>query len=99
MILKVRATINKYNMIVSGDKVFAAVSGGADSVCLLLVLKELSDEMRFCLEVIHVEHGIRGAESIEDAKFVEDLCKKLDVRCHIYHIDVPSYSKEHKLSI
>ncbi len=98
MILKVRATINKYNMIVSGDKVFAAVSGGADSVCLLLVLKELSDEMRFCLEVIHVEHGIRGAESIEDAKFVEDLCKKLDVRCHIYHIDVPSYSKEHKLS-
>ncbi len=98
MILKVRATINKYNMIVSGDKVFAAVSGGADSVCLLLVLKELSDEMRFCLEVIHVEHGIRGAESIEDAKFVKDLCKKLDVRCHIYHIDVPSYSKEHKLS-
>ena len=98
MISKVRATINTYNMIVSGDKVFVAVSGGADSVCLLLVLKELADEMRFDLEVIHVEHGIRGDESIEDAKFVEDLCKKLDVRCCIYHIDVPSYSKEHKLS-
>lgn len=52
------------------------VSGGADSVCLCLILYELSTKMNFSLEVIHVEHGIRGEESKNDAVFVKQLCKQ-----------------------
>lgn len=72
----------------------AAVSGGADSVCLLLVLKELSGQMGFDLEAVHVEHGIRGEESRKDAVFVENLCRRLSVPCRVESVDVPSYSKE-----
>ena len=46
------------------------VSGGADAICLCLILKELSTQMRFSVEVIHVEHGIRGDASKKDALFV-----------------------------
>ncbi|MCR4611686.1 MAG: tRNA lysidine(34) synthetase TilS, partial [Lachnospiraceae bacterium] len=99
MISKVKDTIEKYNMIDGGDKIFAAVSGGADSVALLLVLKSIADELGFSLEAIHVEHGIRGKESEDDAKFVEDLCKRLGVRCHIYHIDAPSFAGERGYSL
>ncbi len=75
----------------------ATVSGGADSVCLLLVLKELSVTMGFDLEAVHVEHGIRGEESRMDAMFVENLCHRLSVPCHVEHVDVLSYSKENGL--
>ena len=99
MLSQVKTTINKYNMINSGDRVFAAVSGGADSVCLLLVLLELSKDMGFSLEAIHVEHGIRGAESEADASFTEELCKRLGVKCHIYRIDAPKYAGEMGVSL
>lgn len=57
-------------MIENGDHVVAGVSGGADSVCLLRVLCELRECMGFSLSAVHVEHGIRGAESLSDAAFV-----------------------------
>ena len=54
-------------MIKNHSTVLVALSGGADSVCLLLVLNEIkrqcADELDFALEAVHVEHGIRGAES------------------------------------
>ena len=49
-----------------GSRILAAVSGGADSVCLMLALTELG----FLVHVVHVEHGIRGQESLEDCAFV-----------------------------
>lgn len=87
---------NKYGKD-EAECMIAAVSGGADSVCLLLVLKELSAVMDFTLEAIHVEHGIRGEESMRDAGFVENLCKLISVPCHVVHVDVPSYCKERGL--
>ena len=45
-----------------GDTVVAGVSGGADSVCLLALLDELKEKLGLTLYVIHVHHGIRGAE-------------------------------------
>lgn len=99
MISKCKETIEEYNMINSGDKVYVAVSGGADSVCLLLVLEEIKKEKEFELEAIHVEHGIRGEESIEDARFVEELCKKHGVKLHSYSVDSIKFAKEKGLSI
>ena len=63
-------------LIAEGDCVIAGVSGGADSVCLLLLLLELQEKLQFNLCVVHVEHGIREQESREDAAFVETLCER-----------------------
>lgn len=76
MIVQVEKFMRKWNMVPEGGRVLVGVSGGADSVCLCLILYELSTKMNFSLEVIHVEHGIRGEESKNDAVFVEQLCKQ-----------------------
>lgn len=86
-------------LIEPGDFVLAGVSGGADSVCLLLLLLEFRKKMDFTLEVIHVEHGIRGAESREDAAFVAELCQKRGVPCHICPVNVPDYAKTHGIGL
>lgn len=91
---KLEEKIWKQNKIEQEDVILAAVSGGADSVCLLLLLKELQNRMNFLLEVIHVEHGIRGEESRRDAEFVKELCRQHNVRMHLYEVDVPSFSQK-----
>lgn len=80
-------------MIEAGDLLLAGVSGGADSVCLLLVLMELQQIFEFSLHVVHVEHGIRGDESREDADFVQELCRTKGIPCRVKPVDVPEYSK------
>lgn len=97
MIKKIKGFIEKWNMITPGDRVFIGVSGGADSVCLCLILAALSEQMDFTPEVIHVEHGIRGEESLRDARFVQTLCDKLGLVCHVVSVGVPAYAKEHHM--
>ena len=94
MLRKLRKKIEEFHMIVPGDKILVGVSGGADSVCLLLVLRALQEQLEFSLEAIHVEHGIRGEESKGDAVFVEALCKRYQIKCHTVEIDVPAYCKQ-----
>lgn len=95
---QVRNFIEKWNMIEPGNRVLVGVSGGADSVCLCLILAELAPQMGFSVEVIHVEHGIRGEESVKDARFVQELCGQLGLSCHMRSVDVPEYSMQHHLS-
>lgn len=78
MIEKIKAYVKKYHMLSKDDTVVAGVSGGADSVCLLFVLKELQREIDFELLAVHVNHKIRE-EAGEDADFVEKLCRQLQV--------------------
>ncbi len=92
-------TIRKYKMIQSGMHVLAGVSGGADSVCLLAALLEFQHECPFTVTVVHVEHGIRGEESREDAKFVQNLCAKMGADCRTEHVDAPREAKERGLSL
>lgn len=92
-------TIRKYDMIRNGMHVLAGVSGGADSVCLLAALLEFRRECPFEITVVHVEHGIRGEESLEDAAFVRDLCEKAGVKCRIEHVDAPAKAKACGLSL
>lgn len=70
-------------MFAPGDRVGVAVSGGADSVCLLHVLVELAPRWNLKLEVLHVDHGLRGAASQEDAAFVEGLAGRLGLPFHL----------------
>lgn len=73
-------------MLEEREEVLVAVSGGADSVCLLLALKELGYGVR----AVHVEHGIRGQESLEDCAFVQELCRKEEVPLEVHRIDAPA---------
>jgi tRNA(Ile)-lysidine synthase len=64
-------------MFEPGHRVGVAVSGGADSVCLLHILRELAPRWRLCLTVLHLDHGLRGEESRADAEFVRTLAAAL----------------------
>ena len=99
MIQRVRKQIEEWNMIQKGDCIAAAVSGGADSVCLLLLLKELEQSMGFSLYAVHVEHGIRGEESMQDASFVKELCEALNIPCETFFVDALAYAKEQKMGL
>ena len=103
MIRRTKEYILENKMIKNHSTVLVALSGGADSVCLLLVLNEIkrqcADELDFALEAVHVEHGIRGAESREDARFASDLCERLNIPCHVHSVDVPQYAASHGLGL
>ena len=72
-------TIAQYQMLKPEQKVLVALSGGADSVALLLVLRELG----YPVYAYHLNHCLRGAESEHDAEFVHSLCRKLQIACTI----------------
>jgi tRNA(Ile)-lysidine synthase len=84
--------ISRYSMFTSGDRVGVAVSGGPDSVCLLHVLRELAPRWDLKLSVVHLEHGIRGQASRDDAAFVRDLAIRLALPFHQKSVDVPASS-------
>ena len=89
---RVRKTIEEYHMLEPGDRVIAAVSGGADSVCLLALLCNMKMDMGICLRAVHVHHGLRAEEADRDAEFVRVLCEELDVPCHIIRVDVRGFA-------
>lgn len=72
-----------------------ALSGGADSVALLLVLRELG----YRLHAIHCNFHLRGKEADRDERFCIDLCQKLDIPLHLAHFDTLTYAQAHRVSI
>ncbi|MCD8168970.1 MAG: tRNA lysidine(34) synthetase TilS [Clostridiales bacterium] len=95
---RVRRTIEEYHMLDPGDRVIAAVSGGADSVCLLTLLCGMKKDWDLKLMAVHVHHGLRGPEADRDADFVRALCEELEVTCHIIKVDVRKYASENGMS-
>ena len=96
---KVLATIKKYNMLQNGDGVVVGLSGGADSVSLIAVLKELQPEYSLRLYAVHLNHNIRGEEADRDEEFVRRLCRKLDVELFVFSRDVAASAKELSLTV
>ena len=99
MICKVRNSILKYGFPVSGRTVYAAVSGGADSMALLYALNELKAEFSMNICVCHVNHGIRGESADADEGFVRSQCEKLGVPFEVLHADVPKIAEERGLGL
>jgi 3'-phosphoadenosine 5'-phosphosulfate sulfotransferase (PAPS reductase)/FAD synthetase len=64
MLKELRKRMEELHMLSVGDRVLVGVSGGADSVCLLLVLLALKEELDLCVEAIHVEHGILKSSTL-----------------------------------
>lgn len=76
-----------------GDRVCVAVSGGADSTALLLVLSEQSAALGIGLSAAHLHHGIRGEEADGDLLFLQELCTRFGIPFHVEHADVPAAAK------
>jgi tRNA(Ile)-lysidine synthase len=87
---KVLDTIVRHKLLAEGDRVLVGVSGGPDSVALLSVLLRLRKQLQVELAVAHLNHGLRGAESDEDERFVRELAKRDSLRCRCRKADVPS---------
>lgn len=85
-----KQSIDQLGLFAEGDRVLVAVSGGPDSVALLHILSQLREEFSLKLEVAHLQHGIRGDEAKEDARFVAQLAARLQLPFHLKEIDLPN---------
>lgn len=83
MLNKLRAFLKEQALLSPGDRVIAAVSGGADSVAMLFALYLLRDELGITLEAAHFNHHLRGAESDRDEAFVTDFCGRYCIPLHL----------------
>lgn len=79
MLNKLCAFARRYDMFAPGDEVVCAVSGGADSVALLLGLYLLKEKLDIRLSAAHFNHGLRGEESDRDEAFVRQLCREYEI--------------------
>lgn len=87
--------IETKRLLVKEDVVVVALSGGADSVALLLLLQELG----YVCEAAHCNFHLRGTESDRDEDFVRRLCQERQVALHVTHFDTMEYAASHRLSI
>lgn len=85
-------------LVRNGDTVLVAVSGGVDSMALLHLFLSLKDCMELHFHVAHVNHQLRGAESMQDEKFVRDLARSRSLPFHGTRTDTTGYAHRSKLS-
>ena len=104
----IRKYIQQYHMTAPGEAVCVGLSGGADSVCLLLVLRELCGRMEglSCtgmrepdgfpvrLMAVHVNHCLRGEAADADERFVRELCGRYQIPLHVYRYPVADIAAE-----
>lgn len=95
MIHKVESFISRYKLLTHRAKVLVALSGGADSVALLVALLKLG----YRCEAVHCNFHLRGTESDRDEAFVRQLCEKKGVKLTITHFDTAAHAKAHGISI
>lgn len=84
-------------MIDKGDRIIVGVSAGADSVCLLYMLLFIQKHIPVDICIVHIEHGIRGKDSIEDAEFVEKLAHDKGIKFRMFSYDVISEAKKRNI--
>ena len=92
---KVERYIEKYNLLKPSELYIVALSGGADSVALLLLLKNA----HFNVHAAHCNFHLRGEESDRDEAFCVDFCQRLGVELHRAHFDTREYAELYKVSI
>ena len=98
IVRKVRDTIASQGLIEPGSRVVAAVSGGADSTALLVILKELSGEMNLELAAAHLDHRIRR-NSGKEQEIVARLASSIDIPILAGSIDVPAEARKRRIGI
>ena len=96
---RILRTIRKRELIHGGETVVVGLSGGADSVCLLRVLKGTERLLKIRLKAVHVNHCLRGEEALRDEEFCRELCRKLQVELSVHREDVGGFARERSLSL
>lgn len=82
----IKNSINSY--LKNPKSICVALSGGADSVCLLHCLKAISVDVGFVLSAVHINHNIRGDEAKRDENFCISLCEKLNIPLKVFNVYV-----------
>ena len=95
---KVLDYISKHGLLLN-EPLVVAVSGGGDSVCLLHLLFKLKEKLGLRLYIAHLNHMLRGTESRDDACYVSDLAKSLDIPVTIEKRDAKAYQAEKSISL
>ena len=95
LVNKVKAYIEHEIGLEANSFVYIAVSGGADSTALLLIMKELG----YKLHALHCNFHLRGAESDRDQTFVEELCIQQNVPLSVRHFQTEEVAKQRGISI
>jgi tRNA(Ile)-lysidine synthase len=96
---QILASLKKHGMLQPGDRVGVAVSGGADSVALLLLLLELREKLGVVLSVVHFNHKLRGKASDADEKFVAKLAAKHGLEFHSASVYVAKKAKKERANL
>lgn len=93
----VSRTLEEQQLIRRGEHIIVALSGGADSVCLLHVLLALRETYQLKLSAVHINHRLRGEEADRDEAFVRELCKQQGIPCFCKCFDVAEYARSEKM--
>ncbi len=99
MLIKVKKAIGKYNMPLENSDIMVGLSGGADSVALLMALIDLKKEYNFTIRALHVNHNLRGDEAKRDENFVVELCETYNIPLIVESVDILSISNKSGESI
>jgi len=95
MLNRIQKFIDSHQLLDRSELHLVGLSGGADSVALLLILRKLG----YQVEAAHCNFHLRGVESDRDENFVKELCATLNVPLHLIHFDTKSYAEQHQVSI
>lgn len=95
MLNKVKTYIDTHKLLRPDGRYIVGLSGGADSVALLLILKELG----YYVEAAHCNFHLRGKESQRDEEYCINLCSQQDIKLHLIHFQTAEYAELHKVSI
>ncbi len=94
----VRQTIRQSSLLRPGDRVLVAVSGGPDSVCLLHLLRRMSEEFGISIHAAHLDHQLRP-ESGREADFVRDLCARWGVPLAVRSVEIAAEARRRRMGI
>lgn len=95
MLNKVSDFIAKHQLLSHDNLHLVALSGGADSMALLLIMQQLG----YRIEAVHCNFHLRGEESDRDEEFVKSVCERLNIPIHLIHFDTKEYASLHQVSI
>jgi len=96
--IKLNKFIQRQKLVSSGQTVLLAVSGGIDSMVMLHLFSRLCEQLKLRLSVVHINHQLRGEESMEDEQFVREMSAAYGISFNCERVDVVTYANEHGLS-
>jgi len=99
LLQKTRRYVRQNEMLLGGERVLLAVSGGIDSMVMLDLIARLAPPMKVHCAVAHFDHGLRGEESKRDAELVVEEAKKRGLRTYVARGDVARVAAQSKLSV